>query len=396
MLALALLGVVITPMGWRASEALFVDDGLRQDTDMMAIVHTNNSPYRGVFLNVPDSRVPLEMMGSRITGPREVFRQFVAPFEHMFSRRFSLRAFLYFAFGALWTLGVWAFVGVAICRISLLRLTRNEFIGMDDAFEFAVAKWPTVVGAILAPLGAIAVVCIPMFLIGLLMGFDLGLMVTGLLWGFVVAAACLVGVLLFGLMFGWPLMVASVGCESQNSFDAMTRAYAYTFQRPLHYFFYGILGILFGGLCWIIVAALADGIVELSFWMTSWGANVSHNRIDEIFINPTVNAEGMSAESQSRYIGRNAIGLWNGLIRSIAAAFLYGLFWCMASSVYLLLRLDVDETEMDEIFVSEEKRTYQLPPLQSDEKGIPSVQTPRPVLGDDEDHIPDGSRDETR
>ena len=73
------------------------------------------------------------------------------------------------------------------------------------------------------------------------------------------------------------------------------------------------------------------------------------------------------------------IGLWTALFRTLSAAFLYGLFWCMASAVYLLLRKDVDETEMDEIYIVDEKRTYELPPLKSDENGIPQVQEPRPV-----------------
>ena len=51
----------------------------------------------------------------------------------------------------------------------------------------------------------------------------------------------------------------------------------------------------------------------------------------------------------------------------------------MASAVYLLLRKDVDDTEMDEIYIVDERRTYELPPLKSDKSGVPQVQTPEPV-----------------
>lgn len=384
-LALSLLGVVLTPIGWRASEALFIRGESRNDTAMMEIVRNNNSPYRGVFSNVSDGRQSLEVLGVRINGPREVFRQYVDPYSHLFDRNFGFFPFLYFLFGSLWSLAIWGFLGLAICRVTLMKLTRNEFVPLDDAVGFAMEKWTTVIGAILAPLGAVAAICVPMFLLGLLMGFDIGVMLVGVLWVVVLAASTAIGVLLFGLMFGWPLMVSSVGCESQNSFDAMTRAYAYTFQRPLHYLFYAILAILYGGICWMIVSALADAIVNLSFWTTSWGANIAPDRISTI-INP-VSEDGQFVESQTLYVGRNAIGLWNGLIRSCAAAFLYAMFWAMASAIYLLLRKDVDETEMDEIYVGEEKRTYQLPPLQSDANGIPQIQTRSPDgdSGDDGD-----------
>ena len=73
------------------------------------------------------------------------------------------------------------------------------------------------------------------------------------------------------------------------------------------------------------------------------------------------------------------IQFFNATLKTLAAAFLYGLFWCMASAVYLVLRFDVDETEMDEIFLVDEKRTYQLPPLKTDSNGIPQIQKTAPA-----------------
>ena len=138
----------------------------------------------------------------------------------------------------------------------------------------------------------------------------------------------------------------------------------------------------------MIVAALTEGIVGLSFWATSWGANIaSADRIAVINGLPVEGVDG--TESSMLSTGRTIIGLWNSLFRTLAAAFIYGLFWCMASSVYLLLRKEVDETEMDEIYIVDEKRTYELPPLKSDENGIPQVQAPQPV----DETTPDSSGD---
>ena len=57
----------------------------------------------------------------------------------------------------------------------------------------------------------------------------------------------------------------------------------------------------------------------------------------------------------------------------MGAAFLYGLFWSIAAAVYLLLRKDLDATEMDEIYLVDERRTYELPPLKDDQSGVPQV-----------------------
>jgi len=37
-----------------------------------------------------------------------------------------------------------------------------------------------------------------------------------------------------------------------DSFDALSRSYAYVFQRPLHYLFYALVAAVFGALagCW--------------------------------------------------------------------------------------------------------------------------------------------------
>lgn len=379
-LSLALLGVVLTPMGWFLSETV-IRPQAQDDPNLAEVVASNRSPYRGVFLSTERQEGALNIMGLSLSGPRVVFHQIVKPFRYLFDGQLGMREFWYFLFGGIWSIAVWSFVGLAIARVCLLRLTRNEQIGLDDAFEFAVSKWQTVFGAILIPLVAVAALCIPAFLLGLLMGFDFGLLMAGVAWGAILLLALAMGVLLMGLMFGWPLMVSSVGCESQNAFDAMTRAYAYTFQRPLHYAFYIAVSILFGGFCWVIVASLTNGVVELSFWATSWGANMMSTDRVELIQGLAALPDGVE-ESQSMWAGRNLIGLWNALLKTIAAGFVYGLFWCMSAAVYLLLRKDVDETEMDEIFLSDEKRDYDLPPLKSDARGIPQVQTPVPVPSD--------------
>ena len=370
-------------MGWMMSEICLSSESRAANMEEM---RNNTSPYRGVFSATPDGQEPLQMLGVRITGPREVFRQLVSPVRKMFDRGIGLDEFFYYLFGSLWTALVWSFAGIGICRVCLLRLTRGESAGLDDAFEFAIENWSKAFGAVIAPLLAVAALCIPTFVLGLFLGFDIGVFLVGFLWFFVVGISIAMGVLLLGLFFGWPLMVASVACESQNSFDSMTRSFAYVFQRPFHYLCYAIIAILFGGVAWLIVSSIAEGMVALTYWSVSWGANlISENRIDQLVMGMPLDADGKPTESSSMYVGRSAINFWNAVIKSLAAAFLYGLFWCLASSIYLLLRKDVDQTEMDEIFLIDEKRTYTLPPLRSDENGIPQVRRPEPdfYTGDD-------------
>lgn len=377
-LCLALLGVVLTPAGWLLSESIFVNSELRKDAEFVQFAEKNRSPHRGLFEATERNADSINLYGLHLSGPRLVFQGVVSPFQKLFNRDWGLRHFFYILLGCISSICIWTFVGLGIARVSLLRLTRNEQSGLDDAFEYAMDHWKTAVSAVSIPLIGVALLCIPAFIIGLMMGFDIGVLVVGVCWFLTLGLAIAMGLLLIGLMFGWPLMVASVGCEGQNAFDAMTRSYAYVFQRPMHYAFYMLVAIVFGGLCWLFAHGLTNAVVDLSFWSTSWGAGQRVNEIQGVLDGAIVPSEDAPASSALN-AGRSMIGLWNSMLRTLAAAFIHGLFWCMAAAIYLLLRKDVDETEMDEIFLASEQRTYELPPLESDERGIPVVQKPRAV-----------------
>ena len=410
-IVLALAALVLVPIGWLISDTIFLTPELRSDSAIARLIDFNQSPYKRVFLATDPAENSVNLLGDRLSGPRMVFTQIVEPFGHLFSlpryntsidgtpmgkNRWSVRAFLYLLGGCVWTIFLWSFAGVGICRVCLLRLTRNESVGLDDAVEFLLDKGLTAVGAIGIPLLAVAAMCIPAFFLGLLMGIDLGVLLVGLLWFVVLAISLAMALLLLGLLFGWPLMVASVACEGQNNFDAMTRSYAYAMQKPLNYGLYLFISMLFGGICWFVVANLADGAINLGYWSTSFGTQIASSDNDRMDIirnlaPPTEVIEGKVevVEPSSPLAGGQAlIRMWTWIARNTAAAFIYGLFWCMVSAVYLLLRKDVDDTEMDEIFIVDERRTYELPPLKTDEKGIPQVQKPQPV-----EDVPDNSND---
>lgn len=369
-LGLALLGVVLHPFGWIASQSIFFGEEQRKKPELMEIARLNASTYQAAFSEATTTP-GINLMGIELNGPRLVFDQMVRRFGSMFSQAHTGREFWYFLMGNLWAIAVWSFIGLAIARVCLVRMTRHEYVGVGEAVGFAVKNWFTAASSIGIPLIAVAILCIPGAVLGLLLGFDVGVVLVGIFWFVVLLLGLLMVLLLLGLGLGWPLMVASVAAECQNAFDAMTRAYAYTLQRPLHYLFYGLVAIIFGGLCWTIVSIIANGVIDLAFWGVSWGTGFYGAERIEMIQGYTDKSQAISS---TLVRGSQLIGMWNGFVRTISVAFIYGLFWCQASIIYLLLRKDVDDTEMDEIFVEEEARTYQLPPLRTDEQGIPQVQ----------------------
>ena len=65
-------------------------------------------------------------------------------------------------------------------------------------------------------------------------------MIAGALWFLPLLAGLFMAVLLVGLFFGFPLMWATISAEGTDAFDALSRSYAYTYQRPLLYALYSI------------------------------------------------------------------------------------------------------------------------------------------------------------
>jgi len=178
-------------------------------------------------------------------------------------------------------------------------------------------------------------------------------------------------VLLLGLLFGWPLMFGTISAEGTDTFDALSRSYAYTFQRPLHYLFYALVAAVLGWLGWVLVQNFAGGVIALTYWTAGWGAGWQAEdltRVDAIM-------QGSDALGGIGGAGATVIHFWVGCVKQLAVGFLYAYFWTATSAIYLLLRRDVDATETDEVYLDADasEEEFGLAAIQTDEAGAPEV-----------------------
>lgn len=423
--ALSLFAVAATPIGWIGLEWLLVSESseLANDESFQAAAQLNRSPWKLAYPETPADASILTIMGHQLRGVELIFNTGVRSFSGIFSLDSGLRRFVYFLGGGIWTLLVWCFFGCAITRTALMRYAREEPIGIDDACEFAFDKYLSCVGGIGLPLFGVFLFAIPIAALGLLMTTDMGVAIGGFFWILALGLSFVMAFVLLVLMFAWPLIVSAVSCEGQDAFDGMSRAFAYVLQRPLNYFIYTLIAVAFSGVCWLAATAVIGGTIQTAHWGASWGmntfeANRSENLADpaeiravEFLRNPstatdlllTTQQNAQSGEniarprqdsnpdliaessqdselptnadlSETLAFGKRMVRFWNHFIRTLGAAFLYGLFWCLAAAIYLLLRKDLDATEMDEVYLAEDRRTYELPPLKDDPSGVPQVE----------------------
>jgi hypothetical protein len=286
------------------------------------------------------------------------------PFRKLFeSAEITLGSFVYLLLCGVWGLLVWSIFGAAISRTAALWFAREDRLGFLGALLWGVKKWPAYCGGPIFPLLGILLAVVPAAFLGLLLKLDIGVFLVGIIWPVVLLCGFFIAILLVGLLFGWPLMWPTVSAEGTDSFDALSRSYSYTYQRPVHYLFYAAVAGVLGMLAWVVVVIFADGVITYSQWAASWGSGAA--RMNEIY-----NAGNTHSGSGIFGVGADAIGFWIRAVRVIALGFLFGYFWSAATYIYFLLRQAVDATEMDEVAVEEEAEEYSLPPLKT-EPGSP-------------------------
>jgi hypothetical protein len=293
----------------------------------------------------------------------------VEPFRRQFSVQHRWSYVWFYFFGGLWTLAVWSFFGGAITRIAAVRLGRDERVGLREAVVFAGGKFVSYFTAPLLPLLAIAFLAVPLSVLGVLMRTDFGVFVAGLTWFAVTLTGLVMALFGLGLLFSWPLMWSTISTEATDAFDAISRSYAYTFQRPLQYLAYALLSLTLGALGWLVVAVFCQSVIAFAHWGTSWGSGaVPLEQLQATW------HSGIDQTSPMFSVGATLIGFFNACVRAFLTAYIHSFFWVAAAGVYLLLRRDADQTELDDVNVGEEGDTiYGVPLLTPDEAGVPGV-----------------------
>lgn len=373
-LLLATVGAVLTPVGWHAGEWLFVsEESLAEDAAFRRIVEQNRTwPSEPQYVPVPNGgAVPTtvrEVLATTTNQAEPIFAAFVHPLARLFDARLSVTQAAYFLCGWLWMLGVWGFFGGAITRIAALRLGREERIGLGAALRHARRRFWSYVASPLFPLLAVILSGLPLWGLGALLRLDWAAPLVGAVWFLSLLGGLVMALFLLGLLFGWPLMWGTLSCEREGDpFEAFSRSFAYTFQRPLHYLFYALVATTYAAFCWLLAYHFTEAVIQLTDWAAALGAGP--DRWQDIIRLRAGEGVGEGGLLYGSLLMAAAVGL----VRSITVGLGFGLFWSLTAAIYLLLRQDADRTEMDEIFVDPEDRAYEVLPMPPRAAGTPGV-----------------------
>jgi hypothetical protein len=358
LLLLAAIAWVGTAAGWRICGQLFSsteNERLKAQIAAQSLWPWEQPPVTQPQLESFDLQNWIEHSALYVA-----WRHLSFPFVEIFAYDASIVQLAYSLVCALWALVVWAFFGGAITRIAAVAFARQENVSWGQVAGFVRPRWASYFAAPLFPILGTFLAAALMALVGLLMHVEAGTLVAGIVWPLVLLGGFMAAFLLVGLLFGWPLMWGTISAEGTDSFGALSHAYSYVYQRPLHYLVYALVAAVIGFLGTILVVNFVALIIHLSYWGVSWGAGAGE--VAKV-------AAGAEAGSLGN-AGVSMIHFWNKAVGTLGLAFLFSYFWCAATVIYFLLRRQVDATELDEVFLPEEHELRTLPPLKTGPDGV--------------------------
>ncbi|MBN2022288.1 MAG: hypothetical protein JW809_05795 [Pirellulales bacterium] len=314
-------------------------------------------PWTRLVTMAPDKPVPTDWRTA--SGPMVVVAQQLSrPFAGVFNPQVGVTGFVFWLLCAVWAVAVWAAFGAGITRTAAVQLAAGEKLGLGALAAHVRAKYASYFFAPLFPLLGVLLATIPMLVLGVFLRNGVTIWLGAILWPLALLGGLVMAVLLLGLAVGWPLMWATISAECKDSFDALSRLYAYVFQRPLHYLFYLLVAGVLGILGWMLVAAFAALVIQMTYWAVSWGSG--QPRMDAIIL-------GEESLGTLGAGGAAVIRFWVGCVKLAAVGYLYSYFWTAATAIYFLLRRDADATELDEVCLDEQAPShYTLPPVGAD------------------------------
>jgi hypothetical protein len=298
-------------------------------------------------------------------------RNLVTPFVEMFAVEAPPGAFWHAVFSALWVAVVWGIIGGAIARIAVVELATGERVGFLSALRFAVRKGAPLIGAPLTPMLGVAFFTAWCALMGVFYRIPSSAVhsVLGVFAFLPLLAGLVMAIILLGLAAGWPLMHATVAAESEDTFDALSRSYAYVYQRPGHYLAYAALAWVLGAIGLLVVSLFARATVKLALWGLSFGAP------DDLLL--SLFQPAMATDQPLPVVIHSQ---WIGFVSLLAYGWVYSYFWTASTVIYLLLRHDVDGTDWNDIVQSEPETPTASP--QSPPNAEPATTQPLANLPD--------------
>jgi len=264
---------------------------------------------------------------------------------------------------------IWSVFAGAITRLAALEFARGEKTGLKDSLSFVMKKFWSYFWSPLTPvLGVLFFIACNVAggLLGKIeyageiavaVGFPLAI-----LSGFLIVFLGIVGIVGFILMF------PAISSEGSDAFDAISRAYSYVLSRPLHFLSLLITIIVCGTILTFVAGYGACLVMKTSYFTVGLGMGDKLNEIRDFIAGMSGAGDTItSLNPMSMRIAALLLMLYVVLIKMTVGSIVIAFVGSASTIAYLIMRKDVDDTEMSDVYVEEdEESAVQQAPTVSD------------------------------
>ena len=328
---------------------------------------------------------PFSVLGFIEVGPATVFASFLKPPIEGACNLFSIfagavtsgnwKVYLPLALIVFGLLAIWSIVGGAITRIASLEYARGTKVGLMDSVKYSIKKFWSYFWGPMAPLIGVLFFVLLNALGGLIgqikflevfvaLGFPIVL-----IFSFLILFVGIIGSVGSGLMF------PTISADGSDAFDAMSRAYSYVLSKPVGFIIYLASAAAYGAVCLYVVATTVDLLVSTSFVTVGMGMGEKFQSVAAAICglaHPTGLAVNYGFITQAK-LAFGTLGSVTLVFAAIVLIFYLFLIkiavWAVAASfvgsaqsvLYLLMRKDVDGTEVADVYTEETETEFMVP-----------------------------------
>ena len=277
---------------------------------------------------------------------------------------------------------IWSVFAGTITRLAALEYARGEKTGLKDSLSFVMKKFWSYFWSPLTPILGVLFFIACNVVGGLLgkiefageiavaVGFPLAI-----LSGFLIVFLGIVGIIGFILMF------PAISSEGSDAFDAISRAYSYVLSRPLHFLSLFITIIICGTILTFVVGYGACLVMQTSYFTVGLGMGEKLNEIIAFIAGLSGAGDAITSLNPiSMRIAALLFMLYIVLIKITVGSIIIAFAGSASTIAYLILRKDVDGTEMDDVYTEEndEDAVAEETVLQAPEDPVVQQEPPTP------------------
>ena len=255
--------------------------------------------------------------------------------------------------------------GGAICRIAALQFARGEKPGVTESLRFSIKRFTSFFGTPIVPMIIVAIAGACIAIIGLISNIPLGLgeLAVGVLMLPALAAGAIIAAVVLGAIGGFNLTFPAVAYDGSDSLDAVSRSFNYVYAKPWRLGFYTAIAVIYGAICYIFVRFFAF----LLLWSTYRGLRLGAitqsarglpDKIAAIWPEPSFSrlvayssAAGNWSESAAAFL----VYLSALVIVGLVASFIISFYFSSNTVIYAMMRNQVDETPLEQIYTEVEE-----------------------------------------